>query len=103
MNESHTGDQYPYDTHPLPNIWTTGPQRINVKKVTKTIEKYGPDGTYLGKEIVTEETYDEVPNTNPWVPGIAQPYTIGDPPLYGTCTGTITTNLNDINVNEFCR
>jgi hypothetical protein len=108
MNEAHTGDRYPYDTHPLPNIWTTGPQKINVKKVTKTIEKYGPDGTYLGKEIVTEETYDEVPS-NPW--GTAEPYTItvGDPP-YGSYTingvistpisGSFTTNLNDVNVND---
>lgn len=42
-------------------------QRYNVKKVVKTIEKYGPDGTYLGKEIITKETYDEVPNTV-WLP-----------------------------------
>jgi len=33
------------------------------KVVTKTIEKYGSDGQYLGKEIITEETQDIINNT----------------------------------------
>ena len=74
VNEGHIGD-----------LWTTSPKKINVKKVTKTVEKYGPDGAFLGKEIITEETYDEVPNTNPW--DITNPYVIST-----DCTGSLTVN-----------
>jgi len=31
------------------------PQVRNIKRTTKTIEKYGPHGEYLGKEIITTE------------------------------------------------
>ena len=114
MNESHTGDQYPFNT----NLWPD-PLKVNVKKVVKTIEKYGPTGEYLGKEVVTEETYDEVPQLSPqpWYTP-QEPYRItcdvaGNPIVQGTtCTAgivsNITTNtakvdLNDINVHECCR
>ena len=66
MNEQHTDDNYPYHPFTTPT-WPLTPQRIGVtKKITRTIEKYGPNGEYLGKEIITEETYDEAPPSPPW-------------------------------------
>lgn len=36
-----------------------------VKRITRTIEKYGPEGEYLGKEIIIEDQEDvEVPDYN---------------------------------------
>ena len=35
--------------------WKPNKKLITVKKTTKTIEKYGPQGEYLGKEVITEE------------------------------------------------
>ena len=46
----------PEYTYPYPYQ----PQVRNIKRTTKTIEKYGPDGEYLGKEIITTEEEDVV-------------------------------------------
>lgn len=110
MNEAHTGDHYPYDTNPLPNIWTTGPQKVNVKKTIKTIEKYDANGEYIGKEVVTEETFDEVhapyiasPTIQPYIISTdsngTQSYTF----TVGAAPYTNAQNLNDCNLNECCR
>lgn len=44
-----------------PPFSPNAPQTRQVKRVTKTVEKYGPDGEYLGKEIeiIEEEVYDK--------------------------------------------
>jgi len=42
---------YPYEPYTAP----LQPDTRKVKRTTKTIEKYGPDGQYLGKEVITEE------------------------------------------------
>jgi hypothetical protein len=57
-NITTTGNDYlPYPYEP-----TSVPQPIypskTVKRVTKTIEKYGPDGEYLGKEVITTDKED---------------------------------------------
>ena len=42
----------------------------NVKRTTKTIEKWGPDGEYLGKEvIVTDEENVQVQDWSNQLPG----------------------------------
>jgi len=45
---------YPYEPYTVP----LQPETRKVKRTTKTIEKYGPDGEYLGKEVITEEVED---------------------------------------------
>jgi len=52
--ESGAYDWYPnpYEPYTVPAVQ---PQTRKVKRTTKTIEKYGPDGEYLGKEVITEE------------------------------------------------
>jgi len=57
-NVNNTGNDYwPYPYEP-----TTVPQPIyptkTIKRTTKTIEKYGPEGEYLGKEIITTDEED---------------------------------------------
>ena len=46
---------YPYEPYTVPSYQ---PETRKVKRTTKTIEKYGPDGEYLGKEVITEEVED---------------------------------------------
>lgn len=54
--------------------YTTGdytyiPKTKTIKRITKTIEKYGPGGEYLGKEIITtDEENIEVQDLN-WYSG----------------------------------
>lgn len=49
---------YPYEPYTAP----LQPNTVKVKRTVKTIEKYGPNGEYLGKEVITEEKdeYDKM-------------------------------------------
>ena len=44
-----------------------------VKKIVRTIEKYGPYGEYLGKEIITEEYMEYIYDSQP-LPYVQEPY-----------------------------
>jgi len=37
---------------------TTNSYRAPIRRKTKTIEKYGPDGEYLGKKVITIDKED---------------------------------------------
>lgn len=103
MNTTQTGDQWPW-TQPLPGPFYPTPIAPPIKsKTTRTIEKWGPNGEYLGKEIITEEAWDEVPIPwqQPWSP-IVYPYQV-------TCNGNTSnssqvtascTTLNDVNLQS---
>lgn len=56
---------YPYPWVPVsPTVTPVYPTKM-VKRITRTIQKYGPYGEYLGKEIITEDQEDvEVPDYN---------------------------------------
>jgi len=41
-----------------------------IKRTIKTIEKYGPDGEYLGKEVITTDKEDIAENIPIWGCGI---------------------------------
>ena len=52
-NSGNYWDYPSYPTVPYPQFPTK-----TVKRTTKTIEKYGPDGEYLGKEVITTDEED---------------------------------------------
>lgn len=68
-----------------PTVTPVYPTKM-VKRTTRTVEKYGPEGEYLGKEIITEDTEDvEVPDYNyPAQPYYDYPITISETELCGT-------------------
>ena len=68
----------PYPTSPW-TPWDPSPQTRKVKRTTKTIEKYGPDGEYLGKEVITKEIED-----------FDRQVYDGTVTIIGTGTGTVT-------------
>lgn len=72
MNTHTTGDPWPYN--PITPLVKS--------KITRTIEKWGPNGEYLGKEVITEEAWDEVPIPwqQPLSPTVVPPYIV-------TCNG----------------
>jgi len=47
-----------------------------IKRTIKTIEKYGPDGEYLGKEVITTDKEDIAESTPIW--GCGMTVTSGD-------------------------
>ena len=53
-------EPWPYSTHTYPwspvtpNDWNT-PKTRNVKRTTRTIEKYNEKGKLISKEVITEE------------------------------------------------
>jgi len=55
MNKPIDGINYPAAPYVPwnPNDFTPEPKKV--KRVTKTIDKYGPQGQYIGREIITEE------------------------------------------------
>jgi len=58
-NTNLTGDAWYPNQIPTTVPYTYQPKTVNVKRTTKTIEKWGPDGEYLGKEVITEEVEDD--------------------------------------------
>ena len=46
----------PNNTNPYPYY----PTPRHIKRTTKTIEKWGPDGEYLGREVITTDEEDVV-------------------------------------------
>jgi len=75
-NGTYDYGEYPWGDYPtiVPMIQ---PKTRNVKRKTKTIEKYGPNGEYLGKEIIIEDIED-----------------IEDQVYTGTIIGNGTSNYN---------
>lgn len=59
-NSQDTGNCY-YQYPPYTPYTPCEPQICKVKRVIKTIDKYGPGGEYLGREVETveEEIYDK--------------------------------------------
>jgi hypothetical protein len=84
MNEQNTIYQPSY------TYYYTYPTK-KIKRVTRTIEKYGSQGELIGREVITEDVEDiEVPDYTkphqpviPWYP--QQPY-VGDIPWAGDIT-----------------
>lgn len=74
-----------------------GPKIKNVKKVTKTIDKYDSEGKLIGREVITEEHENiekEVWEPIPYFP----PYTV-------TCGGSEDYNSTSImytSSNSYC-
>jgi len=72
------------NTYPYQQQWY--PKIKNIKRVTKTIEKYDKDGKLIGKEVITKEYEDieqEVWEPNRWV------ITYDPPPIEGTSYNTM--------------
>ena len=49
----NSNNWYPYEPYTVPQY----PTKM-VKRTTKTIEKWGPEGEYLGKEVITTDEED---------------------------------------------
>jgi hypothetical protein len=76
----------PYPIYPYPSQ----PTKM-VKRTTKTVEKWGPQGEYLGREVITEEVEDIIVPDYQWT--ITYSSTVTNPSPYNNCT-TFSNSIN---------
>lgn len=96
---SYTDDNVNYDWNSYPNYPNYyQPVPRHIKRVTKTIEKYGPNGEYLGKEVITIDKEDIVEQVyDYWVTGTERyPGTITTGEGTIISDGTVTYKNNDL-------
>ena len=67
MREDFVENQYPQQPYTQPWTIPSVPSvPRNVKKITRTIDKYDAEGKYIGREVITEEIEDIQVPTITW-------------------------------------
>ena len=96
-----TGNWYPS----IP--WESQPETKKIKRITRTIEKYSPDGKLLGKEVITEEVEDiekKVWISGPtYIPGSGTINIGGGSSTISGTNGKITTHYYDPDISYLYR